>query len=342
VQAHLLVRRFGDTVALAGVSLSIRAGEFFSLLGPSGCGKTTLLRIVAGLDYPDEGSLRIGGVDALPVPAHRRPVNTVFQSYALFPHLSVRDNIAFGLRMKKVSPADVALRVGRVMELAQIARLADRRPDQLSGGEKQRVALARALVNEPQVLLLDEPLGALDLKLRRQLQQELHTLQRRLGVTFIYVTHDQDEALAMSDRIAVLNAGQVEQTGTGEQLYERPRNRFVAQFLGGCNLLEIHQGRTTLGPLRWQAGPHPCSSGPRTLAIRPQRIHLDEGGAQENCVEAAIVEVLYRGAETLYLLQAGPETLKVTVMNQARDQQRKPGQTVRLYLPPEALVPLED
>ena len=221
IEAHGLVRRFGAIEALANVSLEIRKGEFFSLLGPSGCGKTTLLRIVAGLDWPDAGSLKIAGRDVADIPAHKRPVNTVFQSYALFPHMNVRDNVAFGLRMTRVPPAEITERVERVMTLVQIPELSDRRPAQLSGGQKQRVALARALVNEPEVLLLDEPLGALDLKLRKQLQVELHQLQRRLGITFIYVTHAQDEALVMSDRIAVMNGGSIEQMDNAEDLYER-------------------------------------------------------------------------------------------------------------------------
>ncbi len=238
IEAHNLVRRFGQTEALARVSVNIRKGEFFSLLGPSGCGKTTLLRLIAGLDLPDSGALKIGGRDAASIPAHKRPVNTVFQSYALFPHLSVHDNVAFGLRMKKIPAREIAERVERIMALVQITPFADRRPAQLSGGQKQRVALARALVNEPEVLLLDEPLGALDLKLRKELQVELSQLQRRLGITFIFVTHDQEEALVMSDRIAVMNAGKIEQLDGVEELYEQPRTRFVARFLGSCNLLE--------------------------------------------------------------------------------------------------------
>ncbi|HEY0550767.1 MAG TPA: ATP-binding cassette domain-containing protein, partial [Verrucomicrobiae bacterium] len=237
VEAAHLTRRFSDMTALNDVTLTIMRGEFFSLLGPSGCGKTTFLRIVAGLDSPDAGSLHLAGRDARHIPAHRRAVNTVFQSYALFPHLNVRDNIAFGLRMKKVPRSEMETRVRGVMELTRIADLAERMPSQLSGGQKQRAALARALVNEPEVLLLDEPMGALDLKLRKELQMELRALQRRTGITFIYVTHDQDEALSMSDRIAVMNEGRIVQLGSGQELYERPRTRFVAQFLGGCNLL---------------------------------------------------------------------------------------------------------
>jgi ABC-type Fe3+/spermidine/putrescine transport system ATPase subunit len=239
VEVEGLSRRFGDFTALDHVDLTIREGEFFSLLGPSGCGKTTLLRILAGLDLPDEGTVRIGGVDAGDIPPHRRPVNTVFQSYALFPHMTVRDNVAFGLRMKRVPPAALAERVDRALDMVQIEHFADRKPAQLSGGQKQRVALARAFINEPEVLLLDEPLGALDLKLRKELQVELSALQKRLGITFVFVTHDQEEALVMSDRIAVMRAGKIEQLGEAHALYERPRNRFVGQFLGSCNLLLV-------------------------------------------------------------------------------------------------------
>ena len=238
VELDHVVRRFGQVQALSAVSLSVGSGEFFSLLGPSGCGKTTVLRLIAGLDLPDEGTVRIDGADMRGVPAHKRPVNTVFQSYALFPHMSVFNNVVFGLRMNRIPPADLLSRARRVMDMVEIAPLADRRPAQLSGGQKQRVALARAIINEPRVLLLDEPLGALDLQLRKQLRAELHGLQRRLGITFIYVTHDQEEALTMSDRIAVMNLGRIEQVGDPKELYERPRTRFTAQFLGACNLLE--------------------------------------------------------------------------------------------------------
>ena len=230
IEVENLVRRFGTIEALAHITLTIRRGEFFSLLGPSGCGKTTLLRIISGLDLPDAGVVRIGGIDMRSMPAHKRPVNTVFQSYALFPHLNVYDNVAFGLRMKKLAKAEIGRRVRQVMELVDIAALAARRPAQLSGGQQQRVALARAIVNEPQVLLLDEPLGALDLQLRKQLQVELLTLQRRLGITFVYVTHDQEEALVMSDRIAVMRQGKIEQMGASAALYEHPAPALSASF----------------------------------------------------------------------------------------------------------------
>jgi len=358
IQAHGLVRRFGTVEALANVSVDIRKGEFFSLLGPSGCGKTTLLRLIAGLDIPDAGSLKIGGVDVAEMPAHKRPVNTVFQSYALFPHMTVRDNVAFGLRMKKVAAAQIAERVDRVMALVQIADLALRKPAQLSGGQKQRVALARALVNEPEVLLLDEPLGALDLKLRKQLQVELHQLQRRLGITFIYVTHDQDEALVMSDRIAVMNAGRIEQLDDAAELYERPRTRFVAQFLGSCNLIEAtvermegdgFSARTDLGLLR--VVNKDCTRTKRqrddklTLAIRPEKLHLAKSDELSfaNCVKTRIEDLVYSGAETQYRLRAGNQLLNAVALNaRVGHQGFHPGEPVLCYLPEGALILLDD
>ena len=350
-------RRFGDSVALSDIDLIVREGEFFSLLGPSGCGKTTLLRILAGLDVPDAGVVRIGGVDVAEVPAHKRHVNTVFQSYALFPHMNVADNVAFGLRMKKVVPAEVARRVEKALELVQIGSFADRRPAQLSGGQKQRVALARALINEPQVLLLDEPLGALDLKLRKELQVELLALQRRLGITFLYVTHDQEEALVMSDRIAVMRSGRIEQMEESRQLYERPRTRFVAQFLGSCNLLDatIRERKTagatvatSIGPLRVEVDPDLSDALARssfTLAIRPEKIVLfPPGGTQgENRVPVQVVQLIYIGSETHYVLQAGSETLTAYAMNAgAGAPEYVAGQAASAWLPPTALVVLED
>jgi spermidine/putrescine transport system ATP-binding protein len=357
VEVRRVTRRFADHVALKDVSLTVREGEFFSLLGPSGCGKTTLLRIVAGLDLPDDGTVAIGGVDAREIPAHRRPVNTVFQSYALFPHLSVAENVGFGLKMKKVAPADAARRVGRAMELVQIGALSDRKPSQLSGGQKQRVALARAVVNEPQVLLLDEPLGALDLKLRKELQIELSALQRRLGMTFVYVTHDQEEALVMSDRIAVMRAGRVEQLDESRRLYERPRTRFVGQFLGSCNLIEAKarerrpgmlRVETALGGLEVAAAEEDAAGRTAvTLAIRPEKILLAPPSAArgENQVPVRVRQLIYIGSETHYVLEAGPTRLTAYALN-AGGAGAGPafaeGDAAVAVLPPTALVLLDD
>ncbi len=339
-------RRFGDVEALREISLTVERGEFFSLLGPSGCGKTTLLRIIAGLDFPDAGSLHLGGKNLLAIPAHRRPVNTVFQSYALFPHLNVRENVAFGLRMKKVPRPEIDRRVNDIMEMVRVGELAARKPAQISGGEKQRVALARALVNEPEVLLLDEPLGALDLKLRKELQRELRALQRRTAITFIYVTHDQDEALSMSDRIAIMDRGRILQVGAPADLYEKPRTRFVAQFLGGCNVLLAKAGQrseshvrvqTPLGELKL------ASADPRRefhVAIRPEKILLHDQG--ENQFPGVITEVVYTGAETHSMIRVQNEVLRVVSVNAGGRPCPMPGDSVQLVLPAEALVVLED
>ena len=356
VRAEALVRRFGIVTALDGVSLEVRRGEFFALLGPSGCGKTTLLRIIAGLEQPDSGTLQLAGTDALQLPAHRRPVNTVFQSYALFPHLSVCDNVAFGLRMKKVAPAELDRRVRDVMDLAQISDLGARKPSQLSGGQKQRVALARAVVNEPQVLLLDEPLGALDLKLRRELQADLLALQRRLGITFIHVTHDQEEALALSDRIAVMNAGRIEQLGPGAELYERPHTRFVAQFLGACNLIEGTVEAVIRGELTVKTGlglltvtsdnaPSAAPGSPLTLAIRPERIRLvgNDSTPAPNRIQAHVEQVVFSGAAMEYQLRAGGLTLRAQRLNVGAEAgDLKPGSSIAADLPANSLIPLED
>ena len=357
IEVENLVRRFGDVEALSHVSVKIRQGEFFSLLGPSGCGKTTLLRIVGGLDMPDEGIVRIGGVDAREIPAHKRPVNTVFQSYALFPHLTVYDNIAFGLRMKRVAKPEIGQRVKKVMDLVEIAPLESRKPAQLSGGQKQRVALARAVVNEPQVLLLDEPLGALDLKLRKQLQVELLQLQRRLGITFIYVTHDQEEALVMSDRIAVMRMGKIEQMGEAESLYEHPRTRYVSQFLGSCNLIDAtvtHRNaagaivQTIVGELRVDFGQSPSEAVQRdkfTLAIRPEKVALLPVSERvgENRVKVKVEELLYIGSETHYVLRAGEQRLTAEAMNvKVGSQGFDIGQEAVVYLPAGGLLVLDD
>ncbi len=237
VRLDRVSKRFGDLVAVRDLDLSVGRGEFFTLLGPSGCGKTTTLRMVAGFEEPTAGRVLIDGEDVVGLPSYRRPTNTVFQSYALFPHLSVRENVAFGLRRKKVAKDEIERRVAAELERVRLAAEINRKPNQLSGGQQQRVALARALVNLPKVLLLDEPLGALDLKLRKGLQIELKRIQREVGITFVYVTHDQEEALTMSDRIAVMNLGRVEQVADPEEVYERPETTFVAGFIGVSNLM---------------------------------------------------------------------------------------------------------
>ena len=326
-------------------------------IGPSGCGKTTLLRLIAGLDLPDAGTLRIDGKDARGIPAHKRPVNTVFQSYALFPHLNIRRNIAFGLKMKGVPPPEIRSRVDRIMGVVAIEDLADRHPSQISGGQKQRVALARAIVNEPQVLLLDEPLGALDLKLRRQLQIELQQLQRRLGITFIHVTHDQDEALLMSDRIAVMNAGRIEQLDTGRQLYDQPKTRFVAQFLGSCNLItgrvesignSVATVSTAVGALTFiPAQSSRTLSIGRTvnLALRPEKLHIsrEKPSGCGNVISGVIQKVSYAGASTQYQLAVGTVPLNAVLMNNGPAHQiLHEGDCAYGILAEESLVLLED
>jgi spermidine/putrescine transport system ATP-binding protein len=291
-----LTKRFREIVAVDAVSLDIRIGEFFSLLGPSGCGKTTTLRMIGGFELPTSGRVELRGQDVTFEPPERRPVNMVFQSYALFPHLSVFDNVAFGLRRRKAPDADVRRRVGAALELVRLTGYDRRGPGELSGGQQQRVALARALVCEPTVLLLDEPLGALDLKLRRQLQVELKRVQVEVGITFVYVTHDQEEALALSDRIAVMNGGRIEQLGTPEELYDRPRTRFVADFIGTTNLLAGTVASVTADGaiLDLEAGGR-CVIGaqglaPRAgveIAVRPEVLELIPRPAEDPAADAA-------------------------------------------------------
>ena len=283
VELRSVTKKFGEFVAVDNVDLQIQDGEFFSLLGPSGCGKTTNLRMIAGFEQPTVGEIYIKGQQVAGIPAYRRPVNTVFQSYALFPHMTVAQNVAFGLEMKRVTPPEIKRRVAEALELVQLPHMSERRPKQRSGGQQQRVALARALVNRPQVLLLDEPLGALDLKLRKAMQLELKQIQVEVGITFIYVTHDQEEALTMSDRIAVMNNGLVQQVGEPRRIYEHPTNRFVADFIGETNfvsgriktidaLAEVEiPGATVLASNEGRV----LSPGQEvTLAIRPEKINV--------------------------------------------------------------------
>ncbi len=297
----------GDTV-VRDVSLTVKRGEFFSILGPSGCGKTTTLRLIAGFDQPTSGDLLIRDRSMLHVPAYHRPVNTVFQSYALFQHLTVRENIAFGLRLQKLPKAEVQQRVSEALRSVKLTDFASRYPAQLSGGQQQRVALARALVNRPAVLLLDEPLGALDLQLRKEMQVELAVLQRSLGLTFVMVTHDQEEALSLSDRIAVMNAGRIEQIGSPSQVYDHPQTKFVAEFIGDTNLLKgkiegVHPDRLwliTQSGLKVTSKPQ--SSGPKSgwvsVSIRPEKIVLspDPVEGYENCFDGRLAQVMYLGS----------------------------------------------
>ncbi len=321
VQLKGLCKRYGEVAALDSVSLTIREGEYFSLLGPSGCGKTTLLRIIAGLEVADDGELFLCGELSGLTPAHCRPVNTVFQNYALFPHMTVRQNVAFGLRMKKVGKTQIVERVSKVAEMVRIEDLLDRMPERLSGGQKQRVALARAVVNEPKVLLLDEPLAALDLSLRKQLQDELRNLQRRVGISFIHVTHDQTEAFALSDRLALMNRGRIEQVGSPTELYHQPKSRFAASFLGACNIFE---GRflahlegcalveTSLGELRVQTHDGGLSRGSAVvcLGVRPESVTLRPGPGIENIFRGHVREVVFSGSETRVTLTSGSLVLQ--------------------------------
>jgi spermidine/putrescine transport system ATP-binding protein len=303
-----VTKRFGSTTAVDGLSLTVHQGEFFSLLGPSGCGKTTTLRMVAGFEQPSEGQIFLDGEPVAGVPPYKRNVNTVFQSYALFEHLDVRGNVAFGLKRRKVPSEEIAERVTEALELVQLTGRERSKPHELSGGQRQRVALARALVNRPAVLLLDEPLGALDLKLRRQMQVELKAIQREVGITFLYVTHDQEEALAMSDRIAVMDAGVVEQCGTPEEVYERPAKPFVAGFIGISNLME---GTADSGAVRLANGalcaaplPEGVADGtPVHLSVRPEKIVLDEGGDGMVRLPGRIAERVYVGTATQVIVE---------------------------------------
>ena len=302
-----LERTYGDVVAVGGINLEIADGEFFSMLGPSGSGKTTTLRLIAGFDLPTAGRVLLHGKDVSQVPPFDRDVNTVFQDYALFPHMTVGQNVAYGLEVRKVATAERERRVAEALEMVRLEGLDRRRPGQLSGGQRQRVALARALVNRPRVLLLDEPLGALDLKLREQMQIELKEIQKEVGITFIYVTHDQEEALTMSDRLAVFHRGQIEQIGTPAHVYERPATPFVAGFVGTSNLLKGEAARAVIG----QSG---------TFTVRPEKIRIgdptDEPQDGEHSALGEVREVVYLGPDTRYIvaLQAGGE-LVVTQQN---------------------------
>ena len=352
VELEGMSKHFDDVVAVQHMDLAIRPGEFFTLLGPSGCGKTTTLRVVAGFEEPTAGRVMIDGADVAGLPPHRRPTNTVFQTYALFPHLSVRDNVSFGLRRKKVPKGEISRRVAAELERVGLAAEANRRPAQLSGGMQQRVALARALVNLPKVLLLDEPLGALDLKLRKGLQIELKRIQREVGITFVYVTHDQEEALTMSDRIAVMNRGEVEQVGVPEDVYERPETTFVAGFIGVSNLMpgtvaSANGDRATVeleAGVNVEAHSNGLGSGERCHAVvRPEKLRITR--AEEPppdgrpSVEGMVDSSVYLGTTTQIVARLhGDVPMTVLVPNaDEAERQRLPGggASVRLSWAPE-------
>ncbi|MBY8339311.1 ABC transporter ATP-binding protein [Streptomyces spinosirectus] len=319
-------KQFGDSYAVHHLDLDIDAGHFFSLLGPSGCGKTTSLRMIGGFTDPTEGSVVLSGEDVTGRPPNRRNVNTVFQSYALFDHLSVTDNVGFGLKRKGVAKAEIRQRVGEMLELVQLDGLADRRPRTLSGGQRQRVALARALVNRPAVLLLDEPLAALDLKLRRQMQVELKQIQREVGITFVFVTHDQDEALTMSDRIAVMNEGRIEQCGTPEDIYEHPASRFVASFMGTSNLMSgtYRDGEVALeqGPALPVGTRSGISDGTAvSVSVRPEKIWLSDFEPGMSKLRGQLRETVYSGPTTTYLIELAPG-VTLSVLEQNTDRAR--------------------
>ena len=326
-----VTRRFGDFTAVDGVSLAIEAGEFFTLLGPSGCGKTTLLRMIAGFDLPDGGSILLDGVDLADRPPEDRPVRTVFQSYALFPHMTVEGNVAFPLKMAKTPAGQIAAKVAAALEDVRLTGFGKRYPHELSGGQKQRVAIARALVTHPTVLLLDEPLAALDAKLREDMQIELINLQKEVGITFVYVTHDQTEALALSHRIAVMNAGRVEQQDEPSRIYGFPRTRFVADFIGHCNLLSgpvtgNAEGIVTvdvagLGPVRVAASSALAAGRPGTVALRPEKIRIEAAAPVEtpdNHCRGTVSDLLYMGDVTVYIVDTpGGQKIEALLANSA-------------------------
>jgi spermidine/putrescine transport system ATP-binding protein len=341
-----VTKRFDDVVAVDNLSLEIESGSFFALLGPSGCGKTTTLRMIGGFEEPTDGLIYLGDTEVSSLPSYKRDVNTVFQSYALFPHLSIFENVAFGLRRKGVGKADVTQRVGEALELVDLAGRERRKPSQLSGGQQQRVALARALVNRPRVLLLDEPLGALDLKLRKQMQLELKRIQHEVGITFVHVTHDQEEAMTMADQIAVMDSGHIEQLGTPTQLYETPRTAFVAGFLGVSNLIDadVKDGAvecTTSNIRLTVPGLNGVAPGSHVqVGVRPEKIHLN--GSEQNQIPGRILESAYIGVATQYVVDTDVGRLMVFAQNtDGSAEPIGPGSTVTLTFSPESTFVLE-
>jgi spermidine/putrescine transport system ATP-binding protein len=339
-----VTKRFGEVTAVDDVSITIPGGEFFSMLGPSGCGKTTTLRMIAGFETPDIGRILLQGADVTTVPPAKRNVNMVFQAYGLFPHMSVAENIAFGPKIKRLGRQEIRQRVAEVIATVRLEGYEDRRPGQLSGGQQQRVALARALVNRPAALLLDEPLGALDLKLRKEMQLELKDLQQRTGTTFVYVTHDQEEAMTMSDRIAVMHDGVVEQLATPRELYQRPASAFVAGFIGTSNLIELRVDRREDGLLAMDLGegqrilavdPGTGADVPATITVRPEWIKLASGDVDGRAshVGGTVVDVVYLGSVTQLIVLLGTgERLTVHRLNdEVGAEEPRPGAQVTLH-----------
>lgn len=336
-------KRYGGVAAVSDLSLDIAAGEFFALLGPSGCGKSTLLRMLAGFETPDAGRILLDGEDIVGVPPHLRPVNMMFQSYALFPHLTVAGNVAFGLKQEHLSKSEIAARVATMLSLVQLDRLGDRKPHQLSGGQRQRVALARALVKRPKVFLLDEPLAALDKKLRTETQFELMALQEKLGLSFVIVTHDQEEAMTMADRIGVMNHGRLAQVGTAAEIYEQPATRWVAEFIGDVNLLEGTVGEivddivtvTTSAGLLHASASEVKPGQNVAVAIRPEkfRISIDRPGAVRNCLAGEVLDIGYLGDMSLYKVKLDTGAIvKAASVNMTRLLHRPIGWNERVFL----------
>jgi spermidine/putrescine transport system ATP-binding protein len=348
VQLRGLVKEFEDSVAVAGIDLAIASGEFFALLGPSGCGKTTTLRMIAGFEQPTAGQILLDGVDLARVPPHRRNVHTVFQNYALFPHMNVYDNIAFGLRRRRVPKSELGRLVERVIALVELGGLERRRPNQLSGGQQQRVALARALVLSPAVLLLDEPLGALDARIRKQLRVELKAVQEEVGITFVFVTHDQEEALSMSDHLAVMSDGRIEQIGTPSEVYENPATVFVAEFLGASNLMEAVVAGHEPGGCTVRVGDYALRArcgdvgerGAVKIVIRPERVTLTPHGpvTQENMLPGMVERTIYVGASVQVMVRlVTGAVMQAMIANTGEPERWTQGTPVLAHVPPDAL-----
>jgi spermidine/putrescine transport system ATP-binding protein len=350
ISAQRVSKRYGDYVAVREVSLDIARGEFFSMLGPSGCGKTTMLRMIAGFEQVTSGTLRIDGADVAGVPPYRRPVNTVFQNYALFPHLSVFDNVAFGPRIRQMAKQELERRVREMLAIVRLDQFADRKPSQLSGGQRQRVALARALVNHPSALLLDEPLSALDVELRRKMQLELKRIQRDVGIAFVFVTHDQEEALTMSDRIAVMRAGRLEQVGTPEQIYDAPETAFVARFIGSANLIPVTveataAGRASVRLPGGRRGDAPtngrsfAAGDAALLMVRPERLEIEAGEPPPGRVGLPVTcaDLVYQGAVVRCALRdAGGGELVIYLEESEQKPEVRPGAELWLRWRPDA------